>query len=165
MQKLTFHQQVHWNIVWLPSMREWLVGFKASGHCLVRVRMLHYLRVGSRIAIMQSQTHTMQQTHMHKAVNGRVEAKKLLSCQRQSEYIQSHFKLSRVRQRFSENPSIHSPHQQYFSLSYNVIWRESMDSCKIPLGESKWILALGYEFLTLLSIKFCWNLLVLAEFV
>ena len=25
-----------------------------------------------------------------------------------------------------------------------------MDSCKIPLGESKWILALGREFLTLL---------------
>ena len=26
-----------------------------------------------------------------------------------------------------------------------------MDSCKIPLGESKWILALGREFLTLTS--------------
>ena len=39
--------------------------------------------------------------------------------------------------------------RKYFSLSYKVIWRESMDSCKIPLGESKWILALGREFLTL----------------
>ena len=31
-------------------------------------------------------THTMQQTHTHKAVTGRVEAKKLLSRRRQSEY-------------------------------------------------------------------------------
>ena len=46
--------------------------------------MLHYLRVFSRITIAQLQMHTMQQTHMHKA--GRVEAKKLLSRQRQSEY-------------------------------------------------------------------------------
>ena len=38
---------------------------------------------------------------------------------------------------------------KYFSLPYQVIWRESMDSCKIPRGESKWILALGREFLTL----------------
>ena len=38
---------------------------------------------------------------------------------------------------------------KYFSLSYKVIWWESMNSCKIPLGESKWILALGHEFLTL----------------
>ena len=35
--------------------------------------------------------------------------------------------------------------RKYFSLSYKVIWRESMDSCKIPLGDSKWILALGCE--------------------
>ena len=33
-----------------------------------------------------------------------------------------------------------------------------MDSCKILIGESKWILALGCEFLTLdnlLSVKLC----------
>ena len=48
--------------------------------------MLHYLRVGLRITITQSHTHTMQQTHMHKAVTQRVEAKKLLSRRRQSEY-------------------------------------------------------------------------------
>ena len=53
---------------------------------LVRVCMLHYLRVGSRITITQSHKHTMQQTHTHKAVTGRVEAKKLLSRRRQSEY-------------------------------------------------------------------------------
>ena len=29
---------------------------------------------------------------------------------------------------------------KYFSLSYKVIWQESVDFCKIPLGESKWIL-------------------------
>ena len=50
-----------------------------SGHCLVRVRMLHYLRVGLRITILKSHMHTMQQTRTHKAVTRRVEAKKLLS--------------------------------------------------------------------------------------
>ena len=60
--------------------------FNTSGHYLVRVHMLHYLRVGSRITIMQSHTHTMKQMHMHKAVTGHVEAKKLLSSRRQSEY-------------------------------------------------------------------------------
>ena len=44
---------------------------------------------------MQSHTHAMQQTHMHKAVTRHVEAKKLLSRRRQSNYsfltISSHF--------------------------------------------------------------------------
>ena len=48
--------------------------------------MLHYLRVDLRITITQSHTHTMQQTHTHKVVTRRIEAKKLLSRQRQSEY-------------------------------------------------------------------------------
>ena len=49
--------------------------------------MLNYLRVGLRITITQSHTHnTMQQTHTHKAVTGCVEAKKLLSHRRQSDY-------------------------------------------------------------------------------
>ena len=52
--------------------------------------MLHYLRVGLRITITQSHTHAMQQTHTHththKAVTRWVEAKKLLSRWRQSEY-------------------------------------------------------------------------------
>ena len=73
-------------IVWLPSTREQLCGFNASGLCLVRLRMLHYLRVGSCITFTQSHTHTMQQTRTHKAVTGRIEAKKLLSSRRQSEY-------------------------------------------------------------------------------
>ena len=68
----------------MPSTREWLFGFIASGHYLVRVRMLHYLHIG--ISITQSHTYTMQQRHTHKAVTGRVEAKKLLACQRHSEY-------------------------------------------------------------------------------
>ena len=38
---------------------------------------------------------------------------------------------------------------KYFSLSYKVIWQESMDFCKISLGESRWILTLGCKFLTL----------------
>ena len=48
--------------------------------------MLHYLRAGLRITITQSYTLTMQQTHRHKAVTRRIEAKKLLSCRRQSNY-------------------------------------------------------------------------------
>ena len=34
---------------------------------------------------MQSHIHTMQQAHVHKAVTGRIETKKLLSRQRQSD--------------------------------------------------------------------------------
>ena len=55
-------------------------GLNTSGHCLVRVRMLHYLHVGLCITITQSHTHTMSQMHMHKAVTRCVETKKLLSC-------------------------------------------------------------------------------------
>ena len=39
--------------------------------------------------------------------------------------------------------------RNYFRSSYKVMWQESMDSCRIPLGESKWILALCCKFLTL----------------
>ena len=67
----------------------WLI---ASGHCLVRVRMLHYLHVGLRITITQSHTHSMQQTHTLKVVTQRVEAKKLLSRRRQSNYRCLHLK-------------------------------------------------------------------------
>ena len=56
--------------------------FNASGHCLVRVSMLHYLRIGLHFTI----THAMQQTLTHKEVTGRFEAKKLLSRRRQAEY-------------------------------------------------------------------------------
>ena len=74
-------------IVWLPSSREYLFGFNASvGHCLVLVRMLHYLRVSLPITIMQSHTHAMQRTHMYKAGTRRIKAKKLLSRRRQSQY-------------------------------------------------------------------------------
>ena len=59
----------------LIAFNKRVFGFNASGHCLVHVRMLHYLHVGSRITITQSHAHTMQQTHTHKTVTGRVEAK------------------------------------------------------------------------------------------
>ena len=59
---------------------------------LQRVHSLHSAPVyvalfarGSCITITQSHTHAMQQTHMHKAVVGRVEAKKLLPRRRQSD--------------------------------------------------------------------------------
>ena len=81
-----FIDKTRHSIVWLPSTRELLFGFNAFGHCLVHVRMLHYLRVGSRITITQLHMHTMQQMHSHKTVTGRVEAKKLVSRRRQSEY-------------------------------------------------------------------------------
>ena len=54
---------------------------------------MHYLCVGLRKTIMQSHTHTMQQTHTHKAVTGSIEAKKLLSHQRQSRSIIHHRKM------------------------------------------------------------------------
>ena len=54
--------------------------------CMCVLRILHYLHVGLRITITQSHKHTMQQTRTHKAVTRCVEAKKLLSRRRQSEY-------------------------------------------------------------------------------
>ena len=53
--------------------------------CACAYHMLHNLHVGSHKTIMQSHRHSMQQ-HTHKAVRGHVEAKKLLSHQRQLEY-------------------------------------------------------------------------------
>ena len=60
-------------------------GFSVSGYSLVPVRLLYYLRV-RLMTITQSHTDTMHQMHMHKAVTERIEAKKLLSRQGQSDY-------------------------------------------------------------------------------
>ena len=46
-------------ILRMPSTREKLFVFNTSGHRLASI--LHYLCIGSNIAIMQSHTHTMQQ--------------------------------------------------------------------------------------------------------
>ena len=52
--------------------------FNASSYCLVYVCMLHFFACEAReFTITQSYRHTMQQTHMHKAVPGHVEAKKV----------------------------------------------------------------------------------------
>ena len=63
----------------LIAFDEKLFGFNSLGHCLVRVRMLHHLRVGPRIPLHnRTCTHdAMQQTHMytHKAVTGRLKPK------------------------------------------------------------------------------------------
>ena len=61
-------------------------GLNAPGHCLVRVRLLHCMRVRLRNGYTRAYAQIMQHTHTHKAVTGRVEAKKLLSRQRQSNY-------------------------------------------------------------------------------
>ena len=55
-------------------------------HCLVRACLLHCMRVRLHNGYTQAYVQIMQHTHMHKAVSGRVEAKKLLSCWRQSNY-------------------------------------------------------------------------------
>ena len=63
----------------------------ASGHCLLRVRLLHCMRVRLRNGYTQAYALIMQHTHTHKAVTGRIEAKKLLSCRRRSNYSSSIF--------------------------------------------------------------------------
>ena len=63
-----------------------LFGFNAPDHCLVRACLLHCMRVRFRNGYTQAFAHLMQYTHTHKAVTGRIEAKKLLSRRRQSNY-------------------------------------------------------------------------------
>ena len=60
--------------------------FNAPSHCLVRVRLLQCMCVWLRNGYTHAYTQIMQHTHTHKAVTGRVEAKKLLSRRRQSNY-------------------------------------------------------------------------------
>ena len=52
----------------------------------MRVRLLHCMRVRLRNGYTRAYAQMMQHTHTHKAVTGRVEAKKLLSRRRQSNY-------------------------------------------------------------------------------
>ena len=66
--------------------REKHFDFDTLGHCLVRVCLLHCLRVGLRNGYTQAHAQTKQHAHMHKAVDMRVKAKILLSHQRQSDY-------------------------------------------------------------------------------
>ena len=61
-------------------------GFNAPGHCLVSVRLLHCMRVRLRNGYTRAYAQIMQHTHTHKTVTGRVEARKLLSRRRQSNY-------------------------------------------------------------------------------
>ena len=61
-------------------------GFNAPDHCLVHVRLQHCMRVRLHNGYTQAYAQIMQHTHMHKAVTGRVEAKKLLSRRKQSNY-------------------------------------------------------------------------------
>ena len=53
------------------------------GHCLVCVRFLHCMRVRLHNGYTRAYAQIIQHTHTHKAVTGRVEAKKLLSRRRQ----------------------------------------------------------------------------------
>ena len=56
------------------------------GHCLVRVHLLHCMRVRLRNGYTWAYAQIMQHTYTHKAVTQRVEAKKLISRRRQSKY-------------------------------------------------------------------------------
>ena len=47
------------------------VNFLASTCLVTALYMLHHLCVGSRITVMESHVHTLQQTHMHKTVTER----------------------------------------------------------------------------------------------
>ena len=58
----------------------------APDHCLVHVRLLHFMRVRLHDGYTQALFTNKQHTHTHKAVIGRVEAKQLLSRQRLSDY-------------------------------------------------------------------------------
>ena len=66
-------------------------GFNAPGHCLVRECLLHCMSVRLRNGYTQTYEQIMQHTHTLKAVTGRVEAKKLLSRRRQSNYSKGQF--------------------------------------------------------------------------
>ena len=55
-------------------------------HCLVRVRLLHCMRVRLCNGYTWTYVQIMQHSHMHKTVTGCVEAKKLLSRRRQLNY-------------------------------------------------------------------------------
>ena len=55
-------------IVRLPSTREYLFGLNAPGHCLVRVCLLHCMRMQSRNGYARGYSQIMQHTHTHKAV-------------------------------------------------------------------------------------------------
>ena len=53
---------------------------------VIALCVLHFMRVLVRNGYTQAYAQNLQHTHTHKAVTGRVEAKKLLSRWRQSNY-------------------------------------------------------------------------------
>ena len=59
----------------------------------VRACLLHCMRVRLHNGYTQAYAQIIQHTHMHKAVTGRVEAKKLFSRRKQSNYSLYDFKL------------------------------------------------------------------------
>ena len=61
-------------------------GFNVPGHCLVHKSLLHCMPVRLLNGYMRAYAQIMQHMHTHKAVTGCVEAKKLLSHWRQSNY-------------------------------------------------------------------------------
>ena len=106
--------------------------------------MLHYLRVGLHITIMQSHTHTMQQTRTHKAVTRRIEAIKLLSRRKQSEYrtplTSTGTRISLILLRFQHTlPSSMSMHQLWdWSVACEMLINLCLlvnQSCTTPATE------------------------------
>ena len=75
-------------------------------------------------------THTMQQMHMHKAVTGRIEVKKLLSRRRQSEYSVFLAKLENILQVHSARMQVMdntgtdlwSGNVKYGNISWRILW-------------------------------------------
>ena len=71
--KLLFHQSP--TIVWLPSMREWLLCIDAYSHCLVHVCLLHCLCASLHNGCTWPYAQIKQHTHTYRAVAGRFETK------------------------------------------------------------------------------------------
>ena len=80
-------------IVRLPSTREELFGFNAPRHSLVRICLLHCMRVRLRNGYTRAALANMQHMHTQKAVTGRIDSKKLLSHRRQSDFRVASFPL------------------------------------------------------------------------
>ena len=85
---MLFIETICWSVLYSDCLRResnFLASTRQVTALCVRI-LLHCMRVRLRNGYTQAYAQIMQHTHMHKAVTGRVEAKKLLSRRRQSNY-------------------------------------------------------------------------------